>query len=263
MIQQLPKLKQPTSKMGIKRLAGNILTIGTGNSKTGPAFSIPHGVTCPGRTETCAAMCYVATGRMNLPVSRSSRDVQLLVILGLLKAGLLAKKLSATIQATSIKTLRIHDSGDFMSPAYTRAWYQACKELKSVTFWAYTRSFVIPSILLELVKLSKLKNVAIWISADKDNWLKAVSTYREYPSFAGIAFMETKDDQEISQALAGMLPRKNLVVFPIHGHFGRLTHVPTDSVPNCPAITKQIPHDEQFPACLRCLKCLPNYKGDY
>lgn len=263
MIKALPKVSQTISKSGLQRLANNILFIGMKNSKTGPAFSIPHGVTCPGRTETCASLCYVTTGKMNLPVAHRSRDTQLKVVLALLRAGLFAQKLSATIQASSIRTLRIHDSGDFMSPAYTRAWFQACKQLKSTQFWAYTRSFVIPGILLELVKLSKLKNVAIWISADKDNWLKAVSTYREYPSFAGIAFMETKDDQEISQALAGMLPRKNLVVFPIHGHFGRLTHVPTDSVPNCPAVTKQIPHDETFPACLRCLKCLPNYRGDY
>lgn len=235
-----------------------MIKISTGNSKTGPSFSLPEGITCPGKTELCADLCYVKTGRMNLPTSRTARSNQLSGVIELMKQGKLDKTLAGVITGASVRTIRIHDSGDFMSPEYVRAWIKACKQCSDVQFWAYTRSFTVKPILDELIKLAKLPNVAIWLSGDQENWLSLIATYKRYSKvFAGIAFMETKDDNELSVLLASTMAADKLVIFPVHGHFGRLSHIPNQNLPNCPAITKELKHDDPIPACLRCLKCLP------
>ena len=38
---------------------------------------------------------------------------------------------------------RIHDSGDFFSPEYARAWFEICKRLPDVMFWAPTRMWLV------------------------------------------------------------------------------------------------------------------------
>jgi hypothetical protein len=197
-----------------------------------------------------------------MALHKDSRMKNLKGVLAALSDGSFVKQMTAHIVTNRLKTLRIHDSGDFFSPTYVRAWEETIKANPTVSFWAYTRSFNLPEITTSLVSLAKLENVAIWLSADVDNWLKALAVYKAYPGvFAGIAFMETKGEgQQLSEQLTSILPAKNLVIFPVHGSFGRLSHEPGKTVPNCPAITKEIPHDAKSPACLRCMKCLPGGK---
>jgi hypothetical protein len=82
------------------------------------------------------------------------------------------------------KLFRIHDSGDFFSPAYVRAWFAVCQQLPEVKFWAPTRAWQLPvstvsdnglkafrvlteadSLMAELLKLASLPNVTIRPSA--------------------------------------------------------------------------------------------------
>lgn len=136
-----------------------------GNSKLGAGvwhFGIPAGRTCPGETETCAAVCYAKNGRYRTHQVRDTErrryelakrpDFDLLAVAEILEKG--------------IGRLRIHSSGDVFSPAYARAWIRIVRKCPNTRFWLYTRSWRVPAVRKELVKLAKLRNVRVWFSAD-------------------------------------------------------------------------------------------------
>jgi hypothetical protein len=232
--------------------------ISTGNTKTGPAFSIPEGVTCPGKTKTCAAMCYVQTGRMALPANKGYRKDRLSAVLKMVNDGTFLDNMTKEIKKLKLKTLRIHDSGDFFSPMYAHDWGMTIWNNPDVKFWAYTRSFTVPGIMAELVRWAGLANFSLWLSADKDNWTEAVRLFKEYEHvIAGIAFMETPGTSGIAHMIQDQIGPARYVNFPVHGHFGKVGISMDNELANCPAITRAIPHDKKTPACLSCLKCLP------
>ena len=118
-----------------------------------------------------------------------------------------------------------------------------------------------PGILDELLHLARLPNVAIWLSADMDNWIQAMVIMKDNPEFAGIAFMQTKGSEDIAAIISKSLPANQVVIFPEHKAFGRHASEPQSGLPNCPAITGEIKADKKAPACLQCLKCLPGGNG--
>lgn len=59
-----------------------------------------------------------------------------------------------------LRKFRIHDAGDFFSPAYAACWYEICARLPDIRFWAPTRSYR-AKWLPVLVRLNTLPNVAI------------------------------------------------------------------------------------------------------
>ena len=98
----------------------------------------------------------------------------------------IATMIQAILWATSKKekVFRIHDSGDFFSPAYIRMWFEVCRQLPEVQFWAPTRVWQQPTsndrvnglkafkivgqddaFMSELLKLAALPNVTIRPSA--------------------------------------------------------------------------------------------------
>lgn len=234
-----------------------------GNGKTGAAFSIDAIVSCPGRTALCEKLCYTAIWPMSAPGPKQFRERNYGYVIQALKVkDQLSKELITACLLTQSKTVRIHDSGDFFSPEYVRQWYNTCEALPDIQFWAYTRSFAVPGICKELAKLATLPNVAIWISADADNWMLARSTYTNSPEFAGIAFMETPGQDHITTILNSTLSPQNYVNFPTHIPGGRIKKgVDVNKpLPQCPAIVGKVPHAKDsgdMPACLACLKCLP------
>lgn len=233
------------------------LVIGKGNTKTGASFTLPEGYTCPGKTKTCAATCYLGFGSFQFPAAKNSRNRNYQAVIALLKRNhyALADALIAVIKAAKTGSLRIHDGGDFFSPAYAAAWNNTVRNLPQITFWAYTRSWSVPSINAELVELASASNMKLWISADRDNYLSAIAHYRANPEYAGIAFMQLPGDEDISKLVSAQFPTKNVVIFPAHGPGGKHVDIVED-VPNCPAITKAIPESKTNPACLVCRKCL-------
>jgi hypothetical protein len=60
--------------------------------------------------------------------------------------------------------MRVHDSGDLFSPAYTRAWIRICSALPSVRFWFPTRSWRAPWVGV-IQQLAALPNVTVRPSA--------------------------------------------------------------------------------------------------
>ncbi len=108
------------------------------------------GGTCPGSTDECERICYAK--RITGPVravyhTNASDDVPEL--------------------PEHAALLRIHVSGDFNTVAYIRNWVHRLQQRPDVTAWAYTRSWRVPMLLIELEKLRTLPNVQLFASMDK------------------------------------------------------------------------------------------------
>lgn len=234
-----------------------------GNSKTGPAFSLPEGITCPGKTPICAAACYCKHGRMALPTSRDKRARNLKAWIEAVKSQqsgfdariLFGKRLAGVIKNADIATLRIHDAGDFMSNDYTRAWVIACSRTPWVTYWAYTRSYSIDALKPALRELASLPNVSLWLSADLDNWAQALIEFKA-GNYVGIAWLQSEGSEDIAKVVQKTVGKNRFINFPQHKPFGRHAVDIDAELRNCPAVTGQIKSDKKNPACLQCRLCL-------
>jgi len=83
------------------------------------------------------------------------------------KAGTFAQIMGEAVRRATVKTphFRIHDSGDFFSPAHILAWADIARSLPDVRFWAPTRAYINPRFLPALLTLASLPNVTIRPSA--------------------------------------------------------------------------------------------------
>ena len=61
---------------------------------------------------------------------------------------------------------RIHAAGDFYSVAYIQAWQAIAEALPNISFFAYTRSWNVPTLLPALEVLRALPNVQLFASLD-------------------------------------------------------------------------------------------------
>lgn len=115
-------------------------------------FSLPAVITCPGACTGCMHSCYarrderfpsVRTGRLsNLIMSRradfadaveSAINTALYTKRGALRARFIGKRI----------IFRLHESGDFYSAAYMRAWFEIARRFPFIQFFTYTKSFSI------------------------------------------------------------------------------------------------------------------------
>lgn len=137
--------------------------ISKGNEKTECfSFDIPAKVTCPGMTESCGGKCYAfalarvykgvnAKYQRNLEFANSDKFVAHMI-----------REIPRRCE------FRIHVSGDFYSVAYINAWRKIVAKRQDVTFYTYTRSWVIPELWNEILKLNNYINININISVDED-----------------------------------------------------------------------------------------------
>lgn len=102
-------------------------------------------------------VCYAGKGRYLMYKSMSLGQVAKLAwVRRTLRSGTFIRRMSEAIASlddpsveevlarklVSSQYFRIHDSGDFFSPEYYRAWVEVCHRLPSVKFWAPTRMWV-------------------------------------------------------------------------------------------------------------------------
>jgi hypothetical protein len=135
-----------------------------GNAKIGDeifAFNLPAVDTCPGMSAGCSS-CYAQRGRWvftNVQEAlrrnwETSRD------------SFFAERMIREVRRRRAKVVRVHASGDFYDSRYIRCWARVARNCPSVTFYAYTRSWRLPGLRVELERLATLPNVRIWYSAD-------------------------------------------------------------------------------------------------
>lgn len=125
--------------------------------------------------------------KANTALLRDKNEDQMVPILEETVNAFLAKKGEAH------PYFRLHYSGDFFSPAYTKAWARVMRKFPQVRFWVYTRSH-------HLVKhLVDVENLTVFISVDpvnKESGYKVYEQFKDRPS-VGLAWMgnETPSDQ--------------------------------------------------------------------
>ena len=139
-----------------------------GNSKLGEsvfAWSIPAKKTCPGKTPTCEAVCYADSGRFKTGIVRNAATRNFTAS----KRSDFVQRMSREVFGRGVLVVRVHVSGDFYSPAYTRKWIKIVEACPETRFYAYTRSWSVPTIATELKVLSALNNFKMWYSTDKDS----------------------------------------------------------------------------------------------
>lgn len=76
--------------------------------------------------------------------------------------------MTSQLQASFVRVMRIHVSGDFYSIEYIRKWAEIVRRSPRQQFFAYTRSWRVEEMLPELVKLGGLPNFQMWWSIDRE-----------------------------------------------------------------------------------------------
>lgn len=128
------------------------------------AWNLPPLSTCPGSTPTCRRACYARRFRFAYPAVKA----RLRWNLAQCRRDDWVPRMIREITRKGVFVCRIHSSGDFGTEAYTRKWLEIIRACPRVTFYAYTRSHVVPSILAVLAEIAKEPNARIWFSLDAD-----------------------------------------------------------------------------------------------
>ena len=136
------------------------------NSKLGKsiwAFNLPAGVTCPGASEACSAMCYAKKTERIYSNARLAYAANLEQVQG---SKDWTDDVIGQIKAKRIATVRIHAKGDFYSAEYILEWIDIAAACPDTIFFAYTRSWRVAGLLPALEALKALKNVRLLASVD-------------------------------------------------------------------------------------------------
>lgn len=165
----------------------NLLT--RGNHKLGEAvhaWSLPPVLTCPGRSALCERHCYARVGNF------AYRDVKARYERNLEAAESpdFEKRMRQEIRRRRCAIVRAHVSGDFYSPAYLDKWYNVTVWCPRTIFYAYTRSWRVPTMANELRDLGKLRNFRLWYSADAETGMPPGGGAR-------VAWMATRADETV------------------------------------------------------------------
>lgn len=154
-----------------------LLKLGGVTSKVGhllPQFNLPAIRTCPGSTGACRSFCYATKGFYN-------RGMVVAVYADALRASLrddfvvrMSRELRRLRPGTAV---RLHASGDFYSADYVWKWVELCRAHPRLRFWAYTRSWQLPEMVVSLWELSEVENIQLFASVDEDTgqapeWLR-------------------------------------------------------------------------------------------
>lgn len=115
--------------------------------------------------------CYTNKGTMAFPSvqRRYAKNMQRFLTEG---PDAFVKGVVSEIRRRGLGLVRVHVSGDFFvyrpgqESAYVDAWRRIALQLPSVRFWAYTKSFVVPSLRGALEELERVPNFVLFASVD-------------------------------------------------------------------------------------------------
>lgn len=102
-----------------------------------PAYKAADGsITCPGALN-CIKGCYARTGRYRMPNVIKAQEARLELTKD---PEMFIAVLDTEIRKKRVKIVRIHDSGDFYSLEYLKAWFAVMQLNSTVRFYAYTKN---------------------------------------------------------------------------------------------------------------------------
>lgn len=138
-----------------------------GNSKLGVgihSWSIPARATCPGKSKLCDARCYAAQGFFRMPTVEAAHAANE----AFSRTPEFVPWMIGEIRNHRATVVRLHVAGDFYDAEYVDKWYEIIKACRTVTFYAYTRSWSELDILPQLMRISNLVNLCLWFSTDRE-----------------------------------------------------------------------------------------------
>lgn len=138
-----------------------------GNTKLGVgihSWSIPAITTCPGSSSLCRSSCYAASGFFHMPNVKAFHEANY----AFSRTPEFAGWMIGEVQKNLAKVVRVHVAGDFYDAEYVAKWVQIAKACRSTTFFVYTRSWSEIDVYPHLVALSRLVNVCLWFSTDRE-----------------------------------------------------------------------------------------------
>lgn len=98
--------------------------------------------------------------------------------------------------------VRVHVSGDFGTPAYTRKWVEIVSRSPQTVFFGYTRSWRVAKIEPVLRELAALPNMRLWYSADRQTgWPENI------PEAVRVAWMQDTEEVDARAALVFRVQR--------------------------------------------------------
>ena len=127
-------------------------------------FSIPAKRTCPGRSGFCEDICYADDGFFVMENVRWKHIENLKRT----REACFVDDAVAEIKARYMTVVRIHVAGDIYSAAYGGKWVKIIRQCPRTTFFCYTRSWKIDSIMPVLASMATLKNMHLWFSTDHE-----------------------------------------------------------------------------------------------
>jgi len=162
-------------------------------------WALPAFATCPGLTNLCFNWCYAAKGRYPLPDAHRIRAINLLSSLLPEFPTVLKKKIERISKRTGVKTVRLHDSGNFYTISWIKDWLRrldinlkelenllginfselpddkyikdigyVVRSLPDIRFYTYTRIWSEDQIFKSIEKhILPNKNFVLYLSVDK------------------------------------------------------------------------------------------------
>lgn len=102
-----------------------------------PAYKSATGlITCPGAL-SCIKGCYARNGLYLMPSVKKSQEARLALTKD---TELFIAVIDTELRKRKVKTLRIHDCGDFYSAEYRDAWFKIMGYSPTIRFYAYTKN---------------------------------------------------------------------------------------------------------------------------
>jgi hypothetical protein len=151
---------------------------------------------CPGQTSACASVCYAGKLEGLFPGFRNLMTANYEAVKSASYADLVSSLdaivkdfIRDCVKRDCERVFRIHHDGDFFSRTYASAWANVVKRNPSVTFWAYTRSFVPACNVVDI--LAGIPNLALYLSVDADNAMWASIVKAEHPGVLYATLTET------------------------------------------------------------------------
>jgi hypothetical protein len=166
-----------TRKTKVPDTTVSILTVTS--KMPGPSFSLPAGKACPNRKGDICKHCYATKGCYRYTPVREAQEIRFAWTRKAMQTSAgqdqWVTTMSEAIRTSRAPYFRGHDSGDFFSVEYLRAWIGVCENLTDVRFWFPTREYqskastellpVLNPRLALLRKLASLPNVTVRPSA--------------------------------------------------------------------------------------------------
>jgi hypothetical protein len=147
-----------------------------GNKKLGGhliwGFGLPSDTAalCPGMTPTCKRVCYAVRLQQYRPQALRLYRRNLRLV----RRKDFVKRVRAFLCSQGVRVVRIHTSGEFVTPKYVRKWLRIIAKSTKVKFFTYTRVWQLPEFAEVLAELSQLPNLSLWYSCDRDTGLPEV-----------------------------------------------------------------------------------------